>query len=203
MIGYIKGVIKEIEEASIILEDNGIGFRIYMPKALLSQEVYREDQVKIYTYLHIKEDSIQLYGFFTKDDLNIFRLLLNVNGIGPKAAMGILSVLSADDLRFAVLSNDVVFISKAPGIGEKTAQKLILELKDKFQMKDAFDKKLSHVQEKEVADKRDSGVKEEVVQALVALGYSRTKALQAVKKVEGAEQMDAEEILKAALQLIF
>ena len=110
MIGYIKGVIKEIEEASIILEDNGIGFRIYMPKALLSQEVYREDQVKIYTYLHIKEDSIQLYGFFTKDDLNIFRLLLNVNGIGPKAAMGILSVLSADDLRFAVLSNDVVFI---------------------------------------------------------------------------------------------
>ena len=203
MIGYIKGVIKEIEEASIILEDNGIGVRIYMPKALLSQEVYREDQVKIYTYLHIKEDSIQLYGFFTKDDLNIFRLLLNVNGIGPKAAMGILSVLSADDLRFAVLSNDVVFISKAPGIGEKTAQKLILELKDKFQMKDAFDKKLSHVQEKEVADKRDSGVKEEVVQALVALGYSRTKALQAVKKVEGAEQMDAEEILKAALQLIF
>ncbi len=202
MIGYIKGVIEEIEEASLLLDHGGMGFRIYVPAALLGQGIHTGDQVKIYTYLHVKEDAMQLYGFFTRDDLEVFRLLLNVNGIGPKAAMGILSALSADDLRFAVLSDDVAFIAKAPGIGKKTAQKLILELKDKFQLEDAFDKKMSHVQE-EAAAEGDGGAGAEAVQALVALGYSGTEALQAVKKVEGADQMDAEAVLKAALKFIF
>ena len=103
MIGYIKGVIEEIEEASLLLDHGGMGFRIYVPAALLGQGIHTGDQVKIYTYLHVKEDAMQLYGFFTRDDLEVFRLLLNVNGIGPKAAMGILSALSADDLRFACL----------------------------------------------------------------------------------------------------
>ena len=101
-----------------------------------------------------------------------------------------------------MLSDDAAFIAKAPGIGKKTAQKLILELKDKFQLEDAFDKKMSHVQE-EAAAKGDGGAGAEAVQALVALGYSGTEALQAVKKVEGADQMDAEAVLKAALKFIF
>ena len=130
MIGYIKGVIEEIEENSILLDHGGMGFRINMPAALLDRNAHKGDQVKIYTHLQVKEDDMQLYGFYTRDDLEVFRLLLNVSGIGPKGAMNILSVISADNLRFAVLSDDAAAIAKAPGIGKKTAQKLILELKD-------------------------------------------------------------------------
>jgi Holliday junction DNA helicase RuvA len=198
MIGYIRGSIEEIEEWGLVIDRGGIGFRIFMPGALLAQQVRMGDEVKIFTYLHVKEDAMQLYGFFTKDDLEVFKLLLNVNGIGPKAALGVLSGLTADELRFAVLSDDAATIAKAPGIGKKTAQKLILELKDKFSLEEAFESKLSHVQEKSAGSMQDGTG--EAVQALVALGYSNTEALQAVRKVEGSGEMDTEEILKAALK---
>ena len=179
MIGYIKGVIEEIEENSILLDHGGMGFRINMPAALLDRNAHKGD----------KEDDMQLYGFYTRDDLEVFRLLLNVSGIGPKGAMNILSVISADNLRFAVLSDDAAAIAKAPGIGKKTAQKLILELKDKFRLEDAFEKKLAHGQEDVLAENTDRG--------------AAAEAIQAVKKVEGAEQMDTEALLKAALKFIF
>ena len=198
MIGYIRGSIEEIEEWGLVIDRGGIGFRIFMPGALLAQQVRIGDEVKIFTYLHVKEDAMQLYGFFTKDDLEVFKLLLNVNGIGPKAALGVLSGLTADELRFAVLSDDAATIAKAPGIGKKTAQKLILELKDKFSLEEAFESKLSHVQEKSAGSMQDGTG--EAVQALVALGYSNTEALQAVRKVEGSGEMDTEEILKAELK---
>lgn len=198
MIGYIRGSIEEIEEWGLVIDRGGIGFRIFMPGALLAQQVRIGDEVKIFTYLHVKEDAMQLYGFFTKDDLEVFKLLLNVNGIGPKAALGVLSGLTADELRFAVLSDDAATIAKAPGIGKKTAQKLILELKDKFSLEEAFESKLSHVQEKSAGSMQDGT--SEAVQALVALGYSNTEALQAVRKVDGFGEMDTEEILKAALK---
>ncbi|HIS79842.1 MAG TPA: Holliday junction branch migration protein RuvA [Candidatus Scatomonas merdavium] len=203
MIGYIKGVIEEIEENSILLDHGGMGFRINMPAALLDRNAHKGDQVKIYTHLQVKEDDMQLYGFYTRDDLEVFRLLLNVSGIGPKGAMNILSVISADNLRFAVLSDDAAAIAKAPGIGKKTAQKLILELKDKFRLEDAFEKKLAHGQEDVLAENTDRGAAAEAIQALTALGYSAAEAMQAVKKVEGAEQMDTEALLKAALKFIF
>lgn len=203
MIGYIKGVIEEIEENSILLDHGGMGFRINMPVALLDRNAHKGDQVKIYTHLQVKEDDMQLYGFYTRDDLEVFRLLLNVSGIGPKGAMNILSVISADNLRFAVLSDDAAAIAKAPGIGKKTAQKLILELKDKFRLEDAFEKKLAHGQEDVLAENTDRGAAAEAIQALTALGYSAAEAMQAVKKVEGAEQMDTEALLKAALKFIF
>ena len=203
MIGYIKGVIEEIEENSILLDHGGMGFRINMPAALLDRNAHKGDQVKIYTHLQVKEDDMQLYGFYTRDDLEVFRLLLNVSGIGPKGAMNILSVISADNLRFAVLSDDAAAIAKAPGIGKKTAQKLILELKDKFRLEDAFEKKLAHGQEDVLTENTDRGAAAEAIQALTALGYSTAEAMQAVKKVEGAEQMDTEALLKAALKFIF
>ena len=203
MIGYIKGVIEEIEENSILLDHGGMGFRINMPAALLDRNAHKGDQVKIYTHLQVKEDDMQLYGFYTRDDLEVFRLLLNVSGIGPKGAMNILSVISADNLRFAVLSDDAAAIAKAPGIGKKTAQKLILELKDKFRLEDAFEKKLAHGQEDVLTENTDRGAAAEAIQALTALGYSAAEAMQAVKKVEGAEQMDTEALLKAALKFIF
>ena len=150
----------------------------------------------------LTKEYLQLYGFFSKDDLGMFKLLIGVNGVGPKGALGILSGISADELRFAVLSDDVKTISKAPGIGKKTAQKMILELKDKLKLEDAFEMKLAHQQEEAAegaSDLRDS--RQEAVEALVALGYSSADALRAVRKVpEDVPADDVEAILRAALK---
>lgn len=199
MIGYIKGTIEDIEADCIVLDKDGMGFRIFVPGNLLT-EVRTGEHVKIHTYLSVKEDALQLFGFVSKDDLGIFKLLLTVNGVGPRAALGILSGLTADELRFAVLGDDAAAITKAPGIGKKTAQKIILELKDKLSLEDAFEQKLSHNLEAGLS----SGTPEnDAVAALTALGYSTSEALGAVRKVEITEDMDTEMILKAALKYMF
>ena len=144
---------------------------------------------------------MKLYGFRSKDDLQMFKLLLGVNGVGPKAAVGVLAGITADELRFAILSDDVKTLSKAPGIGKKTAQKLILELKDKMKLEDAFELKLAHEQEKAATGLGDiSDGRQEAVEALVALGYSSTDALRAVRKVTDVAPDDVEGLLKAALK---
>lgn len=140
-----------------------------------------------------------LYGFLSKDDLEIFKLLITVSGIGPKGGLAILSTLSADDLRFAILSGDSKAISKAPGIGAKTAQRVILDLKDKLSLEDAFEKKLEN-QASGVAASMNSTVKNDAVMALNALGYSSTESLKAVSKVDITEDMDVEDVLKLALK---
>lgn len=140
-----------------------------------------------------------LYGFLSKDDLEIFKLLITVSGIGPKGGLAILSTLSADDLRFAILSGDSKAISKAPGIGAKTAQRVILDLKDKLSLEDAFEKKLEN-QASGVAASMNSTVKNDAVMALNALGYSSTESLKAVSKVDITEDMDVEDVLKFALK---
>ena len=143
---------------------------------------------------------MQLFGFLNKDDLQVFKLLLGVNGVGPKAALGVLSGITADELRFAVLSDDVKTLSKAPGIGKKTAQKLILELKDKFNLQEAFETKLAHEQETAGAAAGMTDARQEAVEALTALGYSSTDALRAVRLAADADSDDVEAILKAALK---
>ena len=201
MIAYIKGKVAEILEDRVILESGFMGYNLFMPMASAEAVLRRGDEVKLYTHLHVREDAMQLFGFLTKDDLHTF--LLGVNGIGPKAALGILCGLTADELRFAVLSEDVKTISKAPGVGKKTAQKLILELKDKMDLQEAFDLKSQHVQEAQgdMADLSDA--RKEAVEALTALGYSGADALRAVKKVEMTPGMDVETLLKAALKNLF
>lgn len=203
MIAYIKGKVVEILEDRVILESGFMGYNLFMPMASAEAVLRKGDEVKLYTHLHVREDAMQLFGFLTKDDLHTFQLLLGVNGIGPKAALGILSGLTADELRFAVLSEDVKTISKAPGVGKKTAQKLILELKDKMDLQEAFDLKSQHVQEAQgdMADLSDA--RKEAVEALTALGYSGADALRAVKKVEMTPGMDVETLLKAALKNLF
>lgn len=203
MIAYIKGKVAEILEDRVILEAGAMGYNLFMPMASAEAVLKRGDDVKLYTHLHVREDVMQLFGFLTKDDLHTFQLLLGVNGIGPKAALGILSGLTADELRFAVLSEDVKTISKAPGVGKKTAQKLILELKDKMDLQEAFDLKTQHVQEAQgdMADLSDA--RKEAVEALTALGYSGADALKAVKRVEMTSGMDVETLLKTALKNLF
>ena len=204
MIGFIKGIIEDIQEDSLVIDNHGMGWIVYVPGSILGGHARIGDEVKLYTSLQVREDAMTLYGFFSKDDLEVFRLLLGVSGIGPKGALGILSALSPDDLRFAVLADDAAAISRAPGIGKKTAQKLILELKDRFRLDDAFEKKFTHLQEAApVPADALAGAQADAIEALTALGYSGTEALQAVRKVELTEGMDSEQILKAALRNIF
>ena len=201
MIAYLKGEVVEIEEEKLILECGDIGYNISMPASALDGTLRPGQEVKIHTHLHVREEAMQLYGFLTRDDLKMFRMLLGVSGIGPKAALGILSGLSADELRFAVLSDDIKTISRAPGVGKKTAQKMILELKDKLDLQEAFDIKTMHVQEASQAETGDLvDAKKEAVQALTALGYSGSEALRAVKQVDVTPDMNVEEILKQALK---
>ena len=204
MIAYIKGLVAEIMEDRIVLETGNIGYNVFMPMAAVEKTLRTGDEVKIHTYLNVREDAMQLFGFLTRDDLNTFKLLLGVNGIGPKAALGVLSGLSADELRFAVLADDVKTISRAPGIGKKTAQKLILELKDKFSLEDAFEQKTAHMHGEEAGELSGlSDIRREAVEALTALGYSGSDALKAVKKVEITQDMNVETLLKAALKNMF
>ena len=200
MISFIRGLVADTTENAVILENNGIGYEIFMTGSSIEQVSRIDGEVKIHTYFQVREDAMQLYGFATRDDLRVFKLLLGVNGIGPKAGLGILSALSADDLRFAVLADDAAAIAKAPGIGKKTAQKLILELKDKLDLEDAFEQKLANQSAAGIPETEGDNQLQEAVQALVALGYPNTDALRAVKKVEGAETMDLETLLKAALK---
>ena len=201
MISFIRGLVADTTENAVILENNGIGYEIFMTGSSIEQVSLIDGEVKIHTYFQVREDAMQLYGFLSKDDLEMFRLLLNVNGIGPKAALGVLAGLTADELRFAVLSDDIKTISKAPGIGKKTAQKLILELKDKLKLEDAFEKKLAHEQEAaSVSGFLIHDGRQEAAEALIALGYSSTDAMKAVRKVTDVSPDDVEALLKAALK---
>lgn len=198
MYSYIRGELAEINSDHIVLDVNGIGYQIYIPTNTLNYFPSIGEMVKIHTYLYIREDAMMLYGFLTRDDLDMFKMLITVSGIGPKGGLGILSTLSTDDLRFAVLSDDAKAIAKAPGIGAKTAQRVIIDLKDKMSLEEAFEKKLEHTTNKVLPE--NNSIKNDAVLALNALGYSSTESLKAVSKVEITEDMDVEDVLKAALK---
>ena len=204
MISFLKGCIEEKSEKSIFLDVQGVGYEVYMPTGSASMLPAVVEEVKIHTYLQISENGIGLYGFLTKDELNVFKLLITVNGIGPKGAVGILSALTANELRLAVLSDDDKAIAKAPGIGAKTAKKLILELKDKFHLDEALEE-FSQPAASVVKGKQEMGdIHMEAVQALVALGYSNSDALKAVKLADTGAVQTTEDLLKGALkQLAF
>lgn len=207
MIHFIKGVLDTVGENQIVVENQGIGFEIMVPMSVVSALPQTGNNVKIYTYMYVREDCQQLFGFLTRDELAMFKLLITVSGIGPKGALGILSVMDADALRFAILADDAKSISKAPGIGKKTAGKLILELKDKLDFEEAVEGVLAKGTAGDVsggaASSNDSGpAVHEAVQALVALGYTGTEAMKAVKKVAVTPEMTVEDILKAGLKNI-
>lgn len=202
MISYIKGELIDVTQDMIVIENQSIGYEIRVPGSVMSQLPSAGKDVKVYTYLYVREDIFCLYGFLTRDDLNVFKLLITVNGIGPKAALGILSSISPDDLRFAILSEDVKTISKSPGIGAKTASKMILELKDKLKLEDVFEQKLSNQGNNNPSLLGDSDAKNDAIQALVALGYSNMDALKAVRNIEVTSDMSTEDILKLSLKKI-
>ena len=156
--------------------------------------------VKIYTYTSVREDAFNLFGFLSKDDLEIYKKLIAVNGIGPKGALSILSAMSADDLRFAILSGDAAAIAKAQGVGKKSAERIILELRDKVQFMGSAATDLEVLTSSDTT--AETNAKNEAIEALTSLGYSPSDALRAVRQVELTEDMDAGTILKQALKLI-
>lgn len=204
MIAYLKGEIVSVTEDNLVMDVNNIGYNVKISSSVANALPGVGNIVKIYTYTLVKEDAFQLYGFLTRDDLEIFKKVITVNGIGPKGALAILSIMSADDLRFAVIAGDSKAISKAPGIGVKTAERLILDLRDKVSLEEAFDHAFQSNGNIDVNGSDTlSRVKNDAVEALVALGYSATDALQAVKKVDITENMDAEMLLKQTLKQMF
>ena len=201
MIHFVKGILDTASENMVVVENGGIGFEIMVPLSVVSSLPQTGNEVKIYTYTYVREDALQLYGFLTRDELSMFRLLITVSGIGPKGALGILSVMDADALRFAILADDAKSISKAPGIGAKTDSKLILELKDKMDFEEAVTHVLDQGQAEEAGGVPGGGMAaNDAIQALVALGYTSTEAVRAVKKVEITADMTVEDILKAGLK---
>lgn len=200
MISYIRGELAAVEEEKVIVDVNGVGYGIYMPEQSMNILPQIGEEVKLHTYMNVREDAMQLFGFLTRDDLKVFKLVIGVSGIGPKGGLSILSHLSPDDLRFAVMSHDVKAISGAPGIGKKTAEKLIIELKDKLSIEEVLERQ-TEVNSTMVSTGTNQ-TQAEAVQALVALGYGDTESMKAVKKVEITEDTTVEEILKQALKYI-
>lgn len=206
MYAYIKGTLAEVAEDAVVVEAGGIGYNIRVSTATAQLLPGVGNEVKIYTYTLVREDAFHLFGFLTRDDLDIFKKLITVSGIGPKGGLAILSVMSADALRFAVMAGDAKAIAKAPGIGAKTAERVILELRDKISLEDTL-KGLSTPADAAGtavgAQGGDNLMRREAIEALVALGYAASDATAAVKKVEIAEDATSETILKLALKHMF
>lgn len=199
MISYIRGELAEIGENHVVIDVGGVGYGIFMSGSDMSSLPKTGQEVKIYTYLHVKEDLMQLFGFLTKDGLEVFKLIIGVSGIGPKGGLSILTQMTPNDLRFAVMAGDAKAISKAQGIGKKTAEKLILELKDKLKLSDTIGRETDapSVPGNEEGAGR---IQNEAVEALTALGYGSTEAFQAVRNVEINEDSTVEDVLKQALR---
>ncbi len=198
MIAFVKGILDTVREDRIVVENNGVGFEIFVPGSVLKVLPQVGNTVKIYTDTYVREDVLQLYGFTTKDELEMFRMLITVSGIGPKGALGILTVMDADTLRFAILAEDSKSIAKAPGIGAKTASKLILELKDKCHLPDMPED--AAPAGNAPAGSEENEARNDAIQALVALGYTATEAASAVRKINITETMTVEEVLKQSLK---
>lgn len=199
MINHVKGILEGVKQDSIIVDVNGLGFRIYYPYTMIGKLPSVGQEVKVYTYLHMREDGSALYGFSTADERDFFEQLISVSGVGPKVGQSILATIPATDVRFAIATEDVNKLTKVPGVGKKTAQRMVLELKDKIgkltletEMEGI---ELSPMPKEAAAD---------AISALMALGYAYNEAAKAVGKVRkelGAE-LSLESTIKKALAVL-
>ncbi|MBR5337666.1 MAG: Holliday junction branch migration protein RuvA [Lachnospiraceae bacterium] len=201
MIAYIKGELVSLSENQAVIENNGMGFAVNIPSAASFGSVEPGMSVKVYTYMNVREDDISLFGFISEDDLEMFKMLIGVSGIGPKNALSILSALNASDLRVAIISGDAKAISNAPGVGKKSAERVILELKDKIDIENVLGAPAGESVFVNAASP-GSGVFGEVVEALVSMGASDSEAFKAARAVPDADGLSVDEYLKAALKLV-
>ena len=194
MFSYIQGRVEEINPEGIVLDHDGIGYEIGLPQSSLSQ-LRRQMQLRVYTYLQVRDDGFSLFGFLKREDLDLFKLLIGVGGIGPKGALSILGVLSVDQLRFAIAAGDDKTITQAPGIGKKTAQRVILDLRDKIDFTQTLEAQL----DSKASDSSSDDIRGEAILALNALGYSSAEALQAIRDLD-ISSMSVEDLIRAGLK---
>ncbi len=203
MIAFVNGILDEKRDLLAVIDVGGIGYNVNISAYTADRLPGKGESVKLYTYMSVREDAMNLYGFLTRDELDFFKLLISVSGIGPKGGQAILSVMTPDDLRFAILSGDSKSISKAPGVGKKTAERLVLELKDKISNDDIISGKAGGSAENMSALTTEDTPANEAVEALVSLGYALSEASKAVRAVIAkgdADGDDTEVILKLALK---
>ena len=197
MIYYVKGILTEYTEEGVVLEAGGVGYQILLPPSLMAELPSTGEEVKLYTYYQVGEEAQRLYGFKDRDSRSLFLQIIKVSGIGPKLAVSVLGTLGVDELRLAVVSGDVKAISQAPGMGKKTAEKLILELKDKIDMTSLISPGDAKAGSAPVIV---SDAFSEAVAALQALGYSSSEALKTVRSLEAEEDWTVDDILQAAFR---
>ena len=204
MIGYVKGTVEGISDEYILVENNGIGYRIFTSGKALADIGKLHQSVILYTYLHVREDELSLYGFPTSEEMETFKLLISVNGIGPKVALSILSALSVKELSMAVMMGDAKAITRANGVGNKGANRIIMELKDKLKYDDLMSVATGEDDSGIIAAKegKPDNISDTVL-ALVSLGYSEFEAMKAIKQIPDAQSMNSDKLLKAALKKIF
>lgn len=203
MIAYIKGVFTEAEANAVVIETaGGVAYEIFVMPADLEKLPGRGEELKLYTYLQVKEDGVALFGFLSKTDLTVFKLLLTVSGIGPKSGLGILSSVGVPDLKLAVLTEDADRIAAAPGIGKKTAGRLIIELKDKLAAltEDVIGEFSAEPEGENTFAPAEKELRENAVQVLVALGYAQKESVKAVKKVTITEEMTEDDVVRFSLR---
>ncbi len=200
MFSYIKGTLEEVSPEAVTVDTAGIGWRLLVPASVLDSLPPLGSEVKLYTSFQVREDDMTLYGFLSRQDRTMFEMLLMVSGVGPKAAMGILSALTPDELRMAIVAGDARTISKAQGIGAKTAQRVILDLKDRISPEDILTGSLSSPGTQKDASQPASIT--DSIEALMALGFSMAEASGAVRRVEGAAEKSSDAIIKEALKYL-
>lgn len=198
MLAYIKGILEIKTKGYIVVEAGGLGYKIFMPESTIANTGNIGDKVQIYTFMRVREDDVSLYGFLTNEELRMFELLLSVSGIGAKGALGILSNITPSQFALAVISNDVTILKKVPGIGSKTAQRAILELKDKLKKEQEIS-----IEEGEEVSNIEQDIKEnekvsEAISALQVLGYSKREIVEALQTVE-VTSLSVEDIIKKGL----
>ncbi|MEG2290138.1 MAG: Holliday junction branch migration protein RuvA [Clostridium sp.] len=195
MYEYIKGIFKSIQKEYIVIECGNIGYKIFTSGSTISNMPTIDEPVKIFTHQIVREDFIGLYGFLTKDEIAMFNLLISTNGVGPKAALSLMSIASVSTLKYAIITDDEKMITKAPGIGKKIAQRIILELKDKINVGES----IQTTGGMDVIDIHNEKLSE-AVGALIALGYSDKEAEKAVEKADKTKTV--EEIIKYCLKVL-
>ena len=198
MISFVRGSLNLVLQDRVEIDTGSFGLEIFVPSSVLGSLPPAGSDITLYTYMNVREDEMSLYGFPSRDALQMFRELISVNGIGPKGALQILSAFTPDALRLAILAGDAKTISKAPGVGIKTAQRLCMELKDKV---DFLSADTDSFTASETFSPDTEGVKGEAVSALTVLGYTRSEAVKAVSGID-AQGKTTEDILKEALKII-
>ena len=199
MFAYVKGSLEGKANNYVVIDVSGIGYKIFMSETAIENLVEIGDQVKVYTHYHVREDDISLYGFLTNEELRMFELLISVSGVGAKSAITMLSNISPSSFALAVISNDTTKLVKIPGIGAKTAARIVLELKDKLKTEDSINNSKASKEIKEAI--KDDDKVSEAISALQVLGYNKKEIEKAFEKLD-KDTLSVEDLIRKGLTIL-